>query len=340
MGTIRLFKVWLIIALMVLSGGSLAFADDNHLPSSGNVGIGTTDPTAPLDVHGNIVTRRPSGNDGLSIYNTSVTGTKGWTFYPMTDGTNTDLRLYEYATSGSDDRLTIKSSGNVGIGTTNPLGKFQTKVGTNLNFYLDTASGFVYMAAINDSGNDNANLRIEGAKIALMGGNVGIGTTSPTSKLHVAGDGKITGDLTVDGNIAAKYQDVAEWVRTPVPLKPGTVVVIDPLESNRVLPSSQSYDTRIAGVVSSQPGIILGEAGEDKTKVAHSGRVKVKVDAQFGPISVGDLLVSSATTGYAMRSTPIEMNGIFIHRPGTIVGKALEPLKEGEGEILVLLTLQ
>ena len=171
-------------------------------------------------------------------------------------------------------------------------------------------------------------------------GNVGIGTTSPTSKLHVIGDARITGDLTTDGNIAAKYQDIAEWVPTAAILSPGTVVVIDPQETNRVLPASKPYDTRVAGVVSAQPGIILGEAGKDKVKVAHSGRVKVKADAQFGPIEVGDLVVSSATTGYAMRSTPIDISGISIHRPGTIVGKALEPLKEGKGEILVLLTLQ
>jgi len=117
-------------------------------------------------------------------------------------------------------------------------------------------------------------------------------------------------------------------------------VVIDPLEANRVLAASRPYDTKIAGVISPQPGIILGEAGEDKVKVAHSGRVKVRVDAQNGPIEIGDLLVSSNVPGHAMRSLPLDVNGISLHRPGTIIGKALESLKEGQGEILVLLTLQ
>jgi hypothetical protein len=31
---------------------------------------------------------------------------------------------------------------------------------------------------------------------------------------------------------------------------------------------------------------------------------------------------------------------VAIHRPGTIIGKALEPLEGGVGEILVLLSLQ
>ena len=170
-------------------------------------------------------------------------------------------------------------------------------------------------------------------------GNVGIGTTSPTAKLHVAGDAKFDGAVT-GTNIAAQYQDVAEWVPTSDPLASGTVVVIDPIKNNRVLPSAQPYDTRVAGVVSARPGILLGEAGDGKAKVAHSGRVKVKVDAQNGSIEIGDILVTSATTGYAMRSAPVEVGGVSIHRPGTILGKALEPLREGKGEILVLLTLQ
>jgi hypothetical protein len=41
-----------------------------------------------------------------------------------------------------------------------------------------------------------------------------------------------------------------------------------------------------------------------------------------------------------MRSEPIEVQGRTFHQPGTIIGKALEPLDSGLGEILVLLSLQ
>jgi hypothetical protein len=104
--------------------------------------------------------------------------------------------------------------------------------------------------------------------------------------------------------------------------------------------SSKPYDTRVAGVVSHQPGVVLGEPGQDKAMIAHSGRVRVKVDAKYGSIAVGDLLVTSPTSGYAMRSEPVNIGGTAMHRPGTLVGKALEALSAGQGEILVLLTLQ
>ena len=42
----------------------------------------------------------------------------------------------------------------------------------------------------------------------------------------------------------------------------------------------------------------------------------------------------------AMRSQPIDLGGTLIHRRGTLIGKALEPLEKGVGEILVRFSLQ
>jgi hypothetical protein len=86
--------------------------------------------------------------------------------------------------------------------------------------------------------------------------------------------------------------------------------------------------------------LALGEASADKSLVATTGRVKVRVDASAGAIMIGDLLVTSDKPGLAMRSEAISLAGVPILRPGTILGKALEPVANGEGEILVLLSLQ
>ncbi|HZS10467.1 MAG TPA: hypothetical protein VFD58_36905 [Blastocatellia bacterium] len=182
--------------------------------------------------------------------------------------------------------------------------------------------------------NSEAALAAAARMTILRNGNVGIGTTSPQAKLDVAGD------LNVTGNIAAKYQDVAEWVPARQPLAAGTVVSLDVTRPNAVAPSARAYDSRIAGVVSSQPGVILGEGGAGKVLVATTGRVKVRVDASRHPIRIGDLLVTSNRSGVAMRSRPVRVGSTLIHRPGTIIGKALEPLARGQGEILVLLSLQ
>jgi hypothetical protein len=149
------------------------------------------------------------------------------------------------------------------------------------------------------------------------------------------------GNVTVSGNIAAKYQDVAEWVPASHAMSAGTVVVLDSTQSNQVTASTQRYDSRVAGVISSQPGLVLGEEAAGRVLVATTGRVKVKVDASNGPIQIGDLLVTSDKEGVAMKSRPVMLGGVPIHRPGTLIGKALEPLAKGrKGEILVLLSLQ
>jgi hypothetical protein len=150
----------------------------------------------------------------------------------------------------------------------------------------------------------------------------------------------VNGDIKVTGNINAKYQDVAEWVPAAVMISAGTVVVLDPSAENKVIPSTDAYSTAVAGVVSDHPGLVLGEEAEKKVKVATTSRVLVKVDATKAPIRIGDLLVTSGEKGFAMRSEPVDLGGIKMHRPGTIIGKTLQPLDSGRAEILVLLSLQ
>jgi hypothetical protein len=60
----------------------------------------------------------------------------------------------------------------------------------------------------------------------------------------------------------------------------------------------------------------------------------VKVDASFGAVRAGDLLVSSPHAGFAMRADPSRI------APGSVIGKALRPLAGGTGLIPILVTLK
>jgi len=256
---------------------------------------------------------------------------------------------------GTNDtiRMTVDgSSGNVGIGTTTPSALLDLRVsaGDVINRLSNAggAAGALDLRYKFESQNHRVGLSDAGGNwlfytqyspsnansIGFFPGRLGIGTNAPAAALDV------NGDIRASGNISAKYQDVAEWVPTTQRLAAGTVVVLDTRNSNHVLASTTAYDSRVAGVISAQPGIMLGEAGEGKVLVATTGRVRVKVDATRAPIEIGDLIVTSDVSGVAMKSEPISIGGRQFHAPGTIVGKALEPLAKGTGEILVLLSLQ
>jgi hypothetical protein len=76
-----------------------------RINSTGNVGIGTSNPSSKLEVSG--------AAPVLELTDTSSTASYGW------QPTSNDLRLFDFA--ASQERLRIDSSGNVGIGTSSPF---------------------------------------------------------------------------------------------------------------------------------------------------------------------------------------------------------------------------
>jgi hypothetical protein len=120
----------------------------------------------------------------------------------------------------------------------------------------------------------------------------------------------------------------------------GAVVVIDEANPGRLKMSDQPYDTRVAGIVSGangiNPGIQMHQEGvlEGGKNVALTGRVYVQADTSSGAIKAGDLLTTSSIPGHAMKVSD------HAKAQGAILGKAMTGLKEGEGMILVLVTLQ
>jgi hypothetical protein len=146
-----------------------------------------------------------------------------------------------------------------------------------------------------------------------------------------------------DGGTQAGGADFAESVSTSgakANYEPGDVLVIDTGSDRRFARSSTPYSTLVAGIYSTKPGVTGTEHTSEDPKLAREipmavvGIVPCKVSTENGPISRGDLLVTSSRQGYAMRASDTTKIA------GAVIGKALQPLPSGAGKIEVLVTLR
>jgi hypothetical protein len=127
-----------------------------------------------------------------------------------------------------------------------------------------------------------------------------------------------------------------------VEVLPGMVMAIDPDHAGKLRIADSDYDTAVAGIISGAGGVNTGMTlsqegtmADGEHPVALTGRVWCWCDADInGPISAGDMLTTSSTLGHAMAATDREQSY------GSVIGKAMTPLKEGRGLVLVLVNLQ
>jgi len=327
----------------VFTGGSTIGNSDIWSLPNGNVGIGNSNPTAPLTVN--------SGN-----YAVEIGVSPGSTPNP---GLRSD--------GAGDLDITSGSGGALSFGYYNSTRYTFWGAWTNRapSLAYNSASSFLFNAAgvelaegIDVNGpysfwmqTRNSSGGAQALTINPLGGNVGIGTTNPLKKLHIAGDVEIDGSLyfgsnataqsaAYSGNCGADYAESVGVSGDRTKYAPGDILVIDPDAPGSFLKSNQPYSTMVAGVYSTQPGFVgrkhpAGDAASaNEVPMAMVGRVPTKVSAENGPIKVGDLLVASSTMGYAMKGT--DRSKML----GAVVGKALGNLDSGTGVIEVLVTLQ
>jgi hypothetical protein len=176
------------------------------IKGDGNVGIGTTSPSAKLQVDGSnsnglIQAYVTSGGGNALRLNTNFGGGNYIDINPYISGvSNGGLEIAQNGTQ----RLVISAAGSVGIGTTSPSYKLQVHadggglyvIAANSAPYTQTIASFVY------GGNSNSiNIENQGGKASLqaraggsamnmhlnpVGGNVGIGTTAPSEILTLS----------------------------------------------------------------------------------------------------------------------------------------------------------
>lgn len=203
-----------IIISSGLALGAVVVAAQTNIypwPASGYVGVGTASPNTFLHVVGDtssngvrlVRLESPATDTGITFKNTSSSG-RIYTLLSSGSGSGIGGGLFSLVddTAGAV-RLTISPYGNVGVGTTLPSAKFEVSKDSNYTDY--STSAFHISSSSNpgkqiragyDSAIDAGYVQVAHTGVATKslvlnpsGGNVGIGTATPSNTLDVRSGG-------------------------------------------------------------------------------------------------------------------------------------------------------
>ena len=160
---------------------------------------------------------------------------------------------------------------------------------------MDNSGAFIFNATNYSSSSADSYI------LSLRSGGDSVFSIAANGDVHTLGDiyGKnlYLGDVGQPGDLAEKV-DIASDDN----VEAGDVLVIDPDAPDTYRRSMGSFAEAVAGVVSTDPTIVVGNGKTDYTAVmAMVGRVPVKANTENGEIKRGDLLVTASTTGYVMK---------------------------------------
>ena len=272
--------------------------------TQGATGTGTQGTTGTQGVTG-VGTQGTTGTQGATGTGTQgTTGTQGVQGITGTQGVSTRIingtSEANIGTSGGNANVTIGGTSNVVVWAT--TGEYVSGI---ISVSGNVTAGNVSTAGIlTVNSGAAATAIVNGAANAV--GNIG-SSSSYFNKLFAQAT-------------TALYADLAENYRADANYTPGTVVVFG--GSKEITTSSISHDTRVAGVVSTNPAHLMnsGMSGDHAITVALTGRVPCWVQ---GPVSKGDRLVNIAV-GTAGRLDD------SLAQIGCMVGKSLEDITTNE----------
>ncbi|MFC1478559.1 beta strand repeat-containing protein [Candidatus Margulisiibacteriota bacterium] len=178
--------------------------------SNGNVGIGTTDPTALLHVDGDV-----AANYAGTFMNSNA---DGYGVYIKANNVLTNRYGLYVTNSAGNPSLVVRNDGNVGIGTAAPsytldvssagdaygtVARFNRSGDSNYGLYfrqnaagadayqsIESKNILSFQVGATDTSQGTQGMRIQAdGDIQIMNGSVGIGTTAPGAKMEITADG-------------------------------------------------------------------------------------------------------------------------------------------------------